>query len=182
VDQLVAHERAQAAFARVLGAVKPDQLDSPTPCPEWTVWAVIDHVVGGNWRVAGQHEPTPERAEALVAAHAASASAAQSTFGAPDGLTRTYDIRIGPVPGSSFIALRTADALVHAWDVATATGQSTDLDPEVAEAMLDMSRQRISADFRGEGKPFGEEQECSDDRPMAERLAAFLGRSQSALK
>jgi uncharacterized protein (TIGR03086 family) len=65
---------------------------------------------------------------------------------------------------------------VHAWDIATATGQPTDLDPEVAEAMLDMAQQRITADFRGEGKPFGREQECGDDRPMADRLAAFLGR------
>ena len=176
MDQLVAHERAQQAFARVLAGVKPDQLDGPTPCPEWNVWAVIDHVVGGNWRVAGTEEPTPGSAEDLAAAHAASALAAQSAFSADDGLTRTYHIRIGDVPGSAYVGLRTTDTLVHAWDIATATGQPTDLDPEVAEAMLDMSRQRITDAFRGEGRPFGTEQECGDDHSIADRLAAFLGR------
>jgi uncharacterized protein (TIGR03086 family) len=176
MDQLVAHERAQEAFARVLAGVEPDQLEGPTPCPEWNVWAVIDHVVGGNWRVAGNEEATPASTAELVAAHAASASAAHTTFSASDGLTRTYHIRIGDIPGSAYIGLRTTDTLVHAWDIATATGQPTDLDPEVAEAMLDMSQQRITPDFRGEGKPFGSEQECGDDRPMADRLAAFLGR------
>jgi uncharacterized protein (TIGR03086 family) len=176
VDQLVAHERAQETFARVLAGVEPDQLEGRTPCPEWSVWAVIDHVVGGNWRVAGKEEATPATAEELVAAHAESASAAHATFSAPDGLTRTFHIRIGDIPGSAYIGLRITDTLVHAWDIATATGQPTDLDPEIAEAMLDMSQQRITADFRGEGKPFGSEQECGDDRPMADRLAAFLGR------
>jgi hypothetical protein len=47
---------------------------------------------------------------------------------------------------------------------------------QVAEALLDMSQQRITDDFRGRGKPFGNEHECGDDRPMADRLAAFLGR------
>ena len=106
----------------------------------------------------------------------ASATAAHATFSAPDGLTRTYDIRIGPVPGSAFISLRTTDAIVHAWDIATATGQSTDLDADVAAAMLDMSRQRITPDFRGEGRPFGDEQPCPGDRTPADQLAAFLGR------
>jgi uncharacterized protein (TIGR03086 family) len=176
MDQLEAHERAQATFAEVLASVNPDQLEAPTPCPDWTVWGVIDHLIAGNWRVVGEPHPTPEDPEQLVEAHAVSASAAHSTFSEPNGLTRTYIVRIGPIPGTLFIALRTTDALVHAWDIATATGQPTDLDPELAGVMLDMSRQRITPELRGEGRPFGPEQECSDGQPIADRLAAFLGR------
>jgi uncharacterized protein (TIGR03086 family) len=176
VDQLVAHQRAQDAFADVLAGVRPDQLDEATPCADWTVRAVIDHLVGGNWRVAAQSEAPPDCVEDLVAAHAASAAAAHATFSAPDGLTRTYDVRIGPIPGAFFISLRTTDAIVHAWDIAKATGRSTDLDPDVAAAMLEMSRQRITAALRGEGRPFGDEQPCPEDRPVADQLAAFLGR------
>src|SRR3954447_311649 len=143
MDQLAAHRRAQEAFAGVLVRVKSDQLEDATPCSDWTVRDVIDHVIAGNWRVAGRPETTPAETDELVAAHAESASVAEATFSAPDGLTRIFDIRIGPVPGSAFIVLRTVDALVHAWDIAKATGQATDVDPEVASAMLDMSRQRI---------------------------------------
>jgi uncharacterized protein (TIGR03086 family) len=176
MDQLVAHKRAQDAFADVLAGVKADQLQDPTPCPDWTVWAVIDHLIAGNWRVAGQPQDTPTEADQLAAAHAASAQAAHATFSAPDGLTRSFDVRIGSIPGSFFISLRTADAIVHAWDIAKATGQSTDLDPELAAAMLEMSQSRISPELRGPGRPFGEEQPCPDERSAADHLAAFLGR------
>jgi uncharacterized protein (TIGR03086 family) len=133
-------------------------------------------LVGGNWRVAGETKATPTEMVDLVKAHAESASRAQATFSAPDGLTRIYDIRIGPVPGSAFIGLRTTDAIVHAWDLAKATGQTTDVDPEVAGAMLEMSRQRISPELRGAGRPFGEEQPAPDAGSAADQLAAFLGR------
>ena len=68
MDQLVAHQRAQDAFAGVLAGVKPDQLDDSTPCEDWTVRAVIDHLVGGNWRVRGTFDAAPDSLEDLVAA------------------------------------------------------------------------------------------------------------------
>jgi uncharacterized protein (TIGR03086 family) len=177
VDQLAAHQRAQDAFAKVLANVDPEQFGSPSPCPEWDAAGVIDHVVGGNqWvqQLAGQ-EPVAIPGD-LVAAHAASAKGAQAIFAAPDGLTRTFDLPFGSFPGAAFIGLRTTDVVTHAWDLAKATGQSTDLDPDLAAVSLEASRQRISPAFRGEGKPFGEEQPCPDGRCPADQLAAFLGR------
>src|SRR5437868_5369319 len=44
------HRRAQHAFAGVLANVKSDQLDDPTPCPDWTVRDLLGHVIGGNQR------------------------------------------------------------------------------------------------------------------------------------
>ena len=134
MDPLVAHQRAQDTFAHVLVTVTPDQLSSPTPCPEWDVKALVDHVIAGNQRVverAGGHvAPLPE---VLDGTHRASAKAAQEVFAEPQALTRTYQLPIGELPGAAFIELRTSDLLVHAWDLAIATGQPTDLDPELAE-------------------------------------------------
>ncbi len=65
-----------------------------------------------------------------TSAHRASAKAAQETFAAPQALTRTYQLPIGELPGTAFIELRTSDLLAHAWDLAIATGQPTDLDPD----------------------------------------------------
>jgi uncharacterized protein (TIGR03086 family) len=177
MDQLTAHQRAQDAFAAVLANVTADQLDQSSPCADWNVKAVIDHVIGGNqWvqQLAGL-EPVA-LGDGLVAAHAASAAGAQSVFAAPDGLTRTFELPFGAFPGTAFIGLRTTDLLTHAWDVAKATGQATDLDPEVATLALEASRQRIAPAFRGPGRPFGEEQPCPDGRTVADQLAAFLGR------
>ena len=178
VDPLVAHQRAQDTFAQVLANVTADQMSAPTPCPEWDVQALIDHVIGGNQRVVeragGQVAPLSGD---LGAAHRASAKAAQETFAEPEGLLRIYRLPIGEIPGTAFIQLRTSDLLAHAWDLATATGQPTDLDPELADYVLSFSDQMMShPGLRGVGRPYGEEQPCGDERPAADRVAAFLGR------
>jgi uncharacterized protein (TIGR03086 family) len=177
MDQLAAHKRAQEIFANVLANAKPDQLDVSSPCAEWNAKGVIDHVIGGNQgvqKLAGVQAPSlPDE---LGAAHAASAAGAQDVFCAPDGLTRVFELPFAKIPGAAFIGLRTTDVLTHAWDLAKATGQSTDLDPELAAEALAASRERISPAFRGEGRPFGAEQACPPDRPVADQLAAFLGR------
>ena len=181
MDPLVAHQRAQDTFAHVLGNVRFDQLSSRTPCDAWDVKALIDHVVAGNQRVVqragGQVTPLPED---LNAAHRASAQAAQEIFAAPRALTRTYHLPVGELPGTTFIEIRTSDLLTHAWDLAIATGQPTDLDPELADYVLGFLKQMASLPgFRGEGRPYGEEKPCGDERPAADRVAAFLGRKPS---
>ena len=181
MDPLAAHQRAQDLFAHVLVSVTSDQMSSPTPCPEWDVKALIEHVIAGNQRVVeragGQVALLPGD---LGAAHRASAKAAQKTFAEPQALTRSYRLPIGELPGTAFIELRTSDLLAHAWDLAIATGQSTDLDPELAEYVLGFSKQMmIRPGLRGDGRPFGEEQPCDDDRPAADRVAALLGRKLS---
>ena len=181
MDPLVAHQRAQDTFAHVLVNVTSDQLSLPTPCAEWDVKALIDHVIAGNQRVVaragGQVEPLPEDHRA---AYRASAKAAQETFAAPQALTRTYQLPIGELPGTAFIQLRTSDLLTHAWDLAIATRQPTDLDPELAEYVLAFSKQMMSRPgLRGDGRPFGQEQPCGNERPAADRVAAFLGRELS---
>jgi uncharacterized protein (TIGR03086 family) len=181
MDPLIAHRRAQDTFANVLVNVTSDQLSSPTPCSEWDVKALIDHVITGNHRVVeragGQVAPLPE---GLGAAHRASANAAQETFAEPQGLTRTYQLPIGELPGTAFIELRTSDLLIHAWDLAIATGQPTDLDPELAEYVLAFSKEMMSRPgLRGDGRPYGGEQPGGEKRPAADRVAAFLGRQLS---
>jgi len=125
-------------------------------------------------RAGGKVAPVPED---LRAAHCASATAAQGTFSEPRALIRIYQLPIGEIPGTAFIELRTSDLLVHAWDLAIATGQPTELDPELAEYTLAFSRQMMSRPgLRGDGRPFGEEQPVGDERTAADRVAAFLGR------
>jgi uncharacterized protein (TIGR03086 family) len=180
VDQLTAHERAMEVFGRVLANVADDQLDAPSPCAGWAARDVIDHVVNGNQMV--RERAGLERVElpdGRVPAYQASWRGAQDVFAAPDGLTRTLELPIGPVSAAMFIDLRTVDLFVHAWDLATATGQATDLDAELASVCLQAAQARMNPGFRGEGKPFADEQPCPPDASDADRLAAFLGRTVS---
>ncbi|OBF86013.1 TIGR03086 family protein [Mycobacterium sp. 852002-51163_SCH5372311] len=179
MDPLVAHQRAQDAFAAVLADVTPDQIGTPTPCSEWTIGDLIEHVIGGNEHVglwASEPVQPPPRPDDIAAAHRTSAAAAQQVFAAPNGMTTTFKLPFGELPGQLFIGLRTTDVLTHAWDLAAATGQSTDLDPELATEQLAVARAVVGPQFRGQGKPFSDEQPCSTERPPADQLAAFLGR------
>lgn len=87
-----------------------------------------------------------------------------------------FKLPFGDVPGQVFVGMRTSDVLTHAWDLAFATHQSTDLDPELAVEQLAAVRAFVRNEFRGPGRPFGHEQSCSADRAPADQLAAFLGR------
>ncbi len=180
MDPLIAHQRAQDVFSGVLAVVTPQQMGAPTPCAEWTVGELIEHVIGGNEKVvlrAGlRSEPDGSWPADLIEAHRRGAAAAQQVFAAPDGMTIMFELPIGPVPGSWFLWMRTTDALVHAWDLARATGHSTDLDPELASHLLAGSRRLATGALRGPGKVFGDSQPCDQARPPADQLAAFLGR------
>ena len=58
------HRRAGGMAADVIAHVRPDRLGNATPCTEWDVRALINHIVGGNLRfaamVAGEHGPGPD--------------------------------------------------------------------------------------------------------------------------
>jgi uncharacterized protein (TIGR03086 family) len=98
-------------------------------------------------------------------------------FAGPGGMATTFKLPFGEVPGQFFVGIRTTDVLTHTWDLAAATGQSTDIDPELAAEQLAAARALVGAQFRGPGKPFAEEQPCSSERMPADQLAAFLGRN-----
>jgi hypothetical protein len=66
----------------------------------------------------------------------------------------------------------------HAWDLAKATGQSTDLNPALAAQLLTGAQAMVSPEFRGpEGAPFGFEVAVDPTACAADRLAGFLGRT-----
>ena len=87
----------------------------------------------------------------------------------------TIVLPFGEMPGGAVAGIFTTDNFTHAWDLAKATGQSTDLDPEFAEGVLAASRSFVTADFRKPGL-FDAEKPAPAGASAADRLAAFLGR------
>lgn len=173
------HRRAQAVFAGVLEQVTADDLASPTPCEAWDVAALVQHLLDGHRRViaaSGGAAPSVDDTD-RVNAFATLSEAACAVFEAPDGLTRPFELPFGTVPGAVFAAIRSGDVYAHAWDLATAIGADTDLDREVGEAVLAATAPILPPSLRGDGMPFGHEQPCAADRPIADRYAAFTGRS-----
>ena len=103
---------------------------------------------------------------------------AVAAFNAPGALEKMVKLPWGTLPGAAFMGIATTDVFTHGWDLAQSTGQSTDLDPELAEQLLAGARQFIQPAFHGEDtkSPFGPEQTPPAGATAATQLAAFLGR------
>jgi len=180
-------EAAFAQAAGVLETVSPEQTDLPTPCTSWKVRDVVNHLVGGPryFAVTAETGTAPAQGEMTDFARgdyrtefAAGAARAVAAFRAEGAMDKTMTLPFGELPGSRFVLIASTDAFVHAWDLAKATGQPTDLDPELATRLLEFARVAIPDAFRGpDGKaPFGPAVSIDESAPAADRLAAFMGR------
>ncbi len=148
-----------------------DRWDAPTPCADWSVRALANHLVNTtgqfatmasgrtvDWGAAqpGHDDPAVEfrtRRDALLAALEAD----------PDSVPE------GMLAG---------ELAVHTWDLATALGRgSSDLDPRLAETGYDFMSAELTQDRRGEA--FAPQQPAPADADAYERLAAFAGRTIS---
>lgn len=177
------HRGAQAVFADVLAQVTDEDLNTSTPCSEWVVGDLITHVVDGNRHVAemlGDGKPLREASGDRMRAHRDAAAAANTAFARPDLDSTTVTLPFGEIPAVMFAGIRAGDLYVHAWDLAVAIGADTDLDRDLGEAIFAATAPVLTPSLRGEGGPFGAEQPCADDRPVADRMAAFLGRAVPA--
>lgn len=177
-------QAAIASTRAVLAATNADQLDADTPCASWKVRDLINHIIGAHgFFQAGVEGRAPSDAgdpasgDFLAAFDEASAKSV-AAFGAEGVLGQTLKTPIGPMPGAAFMGLAAVDTFVHGWDLAKATGQSTDLAPELAGGLLQGAKAAIQPGFRGpEGAPFGAEQQAPAGASKADELAAFLGRA-----
>jgi len=177
--------QSQDVARSVLVNVTPDELDLETPCAQWQVSQLIDHLVGGqHWArqaMAGvEMTETGEGASQgdFVATFDQAARDNLDAFAAEGALERMVDPGFGDMPATALMGMSAVDTFTHAWDLARATGQDTDLAPALAAALLEQSRQSIQPSFRSEeGAVFGLELEAPDGASAADQLAAFLGRT-----
>ena len=62
-------------------------------------------------------------------------------------MEKILTLPFGEMPGAAFVGIAATDTFTHGWDVAKATGQKTDLDPDLAAQMLAGARQFVSPGF-----------------------------------
>jgi uncharacterized protein (TIGR03086 family) len=179
VDLIDALEQTFAHAHGVIAGVRPDQYDDKTPCAEWTVRDLLDHMIGvvaGLGSAAAGKPPTPfELAADPEAQFQTVATAALEAWRAPGALDAVIDARPGPMPGHVLASINLLDTATHTWDLATATGQPAALPDAVATAALEASRATISPEIRA-GR-FGPEVTVPAGATATDALVAFLGRT-----
>lgn len=174
-------ENAAAVAAEVVGRISVGELRLPTPCTEWNVAEVADHLVGGVANLAARLRGEEPKEEAFGPDFRADLGEAvaetRAAFALPGVFERLVDTPFGEQPAPMLIDLRTAELLVHSWDLAAATGQSTDFAPELSEQCLAQWRGLLGDGPRPEPSPIGQPLQAPPEATPADRLAAFFGRS-----
>jgi uncharacterized protein (TIGR03086 family) len=165
----------------VIACVRPDQLAHATPCTEWDVRALIDHVVDGNLGFAAMvaGEPGPDGGDDVLgvdplASFQNSFSRLCEAFDRPGFLEQAFPTPLGEEPGALLVGMRVVELTIHTWDVAAAIGRPRDLDRELVGFAGSVLRSRPIP--RGVGGPFAPERPSPPGAADADRLAAFAGR------
>jgi uncharacterized protein (TIGR03086 family) len=182
---------AAQAMSTVVQGVDPAQLDAPTPCPDYTVAALLDHIdllvvafadAARKQHVdAGGDPPPPGDAarldpdwQAKIPRNLATLAEAWRDPDAWTGMTAAGSIEM---PGEVAGIVATEELVVHGWDLARATGQDIATDRAALEAALQMLGQFQEPGRVAEpGAAFGTVVDTADDAPLLDRVVAFSGR------
>ena len=190
-DPLALFRKAANHVSELLAGVRQSQIADPTPCAEWDVHALINHMIGVLEFTAGGIAGNPpdirptdadsshlaERDIAVLEeAHRAEADRIVRNAGEPGALERIVATPVfGDLPVSQILVGTLLDQLIHGWDLAKATGQDTTLDRELVEFAFPM----LQSGFAEQGRTMGfigPAVAVSEDASRQDRMIAYMGR------
>jgi uncharacterized protein (TIGR03086 family) len=189
VDLAQLEESLEYAGNRV-GGVPAGGLDLPTPCTEWTVRQLLNHLVGSVdilTRLAAGDDVDRAHIDAHrlanidaigddpAGAFARATSSALAVWGAPGAFDRLIDFPAKDTPASVAANIMLVETLGHGWDLATATGQGAEMAAPVANAGLSWTQPFLAQ--VGRGTSFAPAVELPDGGSLTDELVAFLGRN-----
>jgi uncharacterized protein (TIGR03086 family) len=166
----------------VVGGVEPNQLDGPTPCPEWDLRRLLRHMTGvvatmGRGAAGEGLLSSPNDYELADDVGPQFSAEADRTLAAwrARGLEGQVDVGAGPMPAAAAISVNLVDTSTHAWDVAVASGQPADLPEDLAATVLGVAEGFVGPELR-QAVGIGDPVPVGDDASPTDRLVAFMGR------
>jgi uncharacterized protein (TIGR03086 family) len=179
--------------AAIVSGITAAELDHPTPCRDYDVAGLIDHLVEAGHRAAalgrGHAPPAGDESSHVDLGDAPgqlrhAAEEAAQAWRDDSVLSSTFTMPWGEVySGATLVDMYVAELAAHAWDLACATGQLDRLDPRLAVPALAGARAMIKPEYRdmvGPGSPFGPEVPPARDADDWGRFVAFMGRDPGA--
>lgn len=176
-------EKATALASEAIHNVKPDQLSDPTPCSEFEVKALLNHLLGGMSMLATAAQG--EKAEApqgdlvgdgsdVAARYDAARDKLLNVIKDPAVFDATWKMPFGDLPGKMMAGIAFMEHLTHTWDVRKATGQDTELPADLVAECNEVV-QPMGPMLRRPGV-CGPEVTAPESASPTDKLMAFLGR------
>jgi uncharacterized protein (TIGR03086 family) len=185
-EPIVLLSRALDQVGGLIAGVRPEQANWPTPCRSWDVRALANHMVDEVQRfaeVTGSGTRGSSDGDVIgddwVDAYGVAAGALLAAWREPGALERTHRLPGGEIPATWAVGQHITELVIHAWDIAKATGQSTELDPVLGQAALEWGTANLLPEYRGDeaaGYHVGPVVAVREDAPLYDRIAAFGGR------
>ncbi len=182
-DQLETLASFHRGAHRLVDQITDDQWELPTPCTEWNVAQLVNHITGSiNVLASAALREVPALADpnddhsgddprgALKKATERS----QRAWNKPGALDGMVSIP-GDMPAAHCLAITLIDTGTHLWDLAEAIGADHGLSAREIQLLDDLNRQVVNEDVRA-GGGFGKILDPTDDTELAGMLA-FVGRS-----
>jgi uncharacterized protein (TIGR03086 family) len=184
IGEAAAFQRASEGFVERARQIREQQWSGPTPCTEWNVRMLVNHVAGEYlWvpemlagrtiaevgdRLAGDllgDDPL----QTLINAR----GAALAAIDAPDALETTAHLSFGDLPAKEYVKQMALDSVIHTWDLARGIGADETLDAELVD--LSYADLQASAEAWRAAGVFGPEKRRLGDSTQA-KLLALTGR------
>jgi uncharacterized protein (TIGR03086 family) len=186
-DRLARFQAATDTFDERVHQVPEDGWSAATPCTDWDVHALVNHVVGEQlWVVPLMGGKTvADVGSALdgdllgtdpMAAWHHACGPAHESFAAPGALDGTVHLSYGDEEAAGYCDQLTFDALVHAWDLARGADLDDSLPPDLVEWGIGWATPILGI-LSGSGM-FGQPQPVSAGSDAQTRLLALVGRTR----
>ena len=186
VDLRALFARSVDDFTRLVESVDDDQWDSHTPCTEWSVRDLVNHLTyEAAWappllegktidEVGGDAFEGDLLGDDPKGAWKTRAEAERAAVAKPDALEVTAHLSFGDFPGEFYISQLMSDHLVHGWDLARGIGADDELDPEIVRYIYDFTKP--FAHILSQSSSFADPVDVPEDSDLQTKLLAMLGR------
>ena len=185
-------EPAARRMAELIANVPDDRLDGPTPCPDYSLRDLVEHVDGLSLAFAAAAAkdggPLTDGAPAGDGSRLADGwrtripqqlAALAEAWQDPDawqGMTRAGGIDL---PGEVAGVVALDELVIHGWDVARASGQAYDCDPAALEAVHGFVAEVAAAERGGPPGPVRSAGGGGRLAPLLDRVIGLTGRDPS---
>jgi uncharacterized protein (TIGR03086 family) len=180
-------QRAVDGFDQRVRAIGPDAWHRATPCTEWDVRMLVNHVAveqlwvpplvgGSDVSAIGNRFDGDQLGDDPVETWTTASRASLDAFGGPGVLDGKVQLSSGERPTAEYCWEMTTDALIHSWDLARGIRADDTLDPELVIAIYDRTLPYIN-DLAATGM-FDPPVPVGDDADPQTKLLAMFGRKR----
>ncbi|HEX6357770.1 TIGR03086 family metal-binding protein [Actinophytocola sp.] len=185
MELLEAHGQAMDVFDRAMHKVGAADWDSPTPCTDWTVRDLVNHLVveqlwvpdmlaGRTVAEVGDKFDGDQLGADPLRTWADASRAARTAWLRPGAVEQTVHLSYGKESAEEYGWQMTTDLAVHGWDLATALGADAGIPDELATRLLAYIEPQLAM-WSGSSM-FADPVPVPDDAEPHARLVALLGR------